>query len=258
MTLLEQSHSTVGEPDGTSVVPADFEAGYSGHPGAVYSFPPTAASGKLGLKAQDNADDYEIDIENDSFGQATVIKIADPADANARMLIAAGAAPFVSGNIPVADGVEGLMVDSGVALLSLQPFTATVTLNAAAVNGAYAAPALILPAPGAGKTVILLNSQMYTEVAAAFADGGVAQLQYDNTVHAGGALALSATTPAAEVTAAASQIYSQLGKGSIATTVTTGVTDKGIYFSNATGAFTGGVGSSITFTVQYLVLTASV
>ncbi len=83
-------------------------------------------------------------------------------------------------------------------------------------------------------------------------------LQYDSTVHGAGTVALSATTPAVEITAAASQIYSQLGLGSIATTVLTGVTNKGIYFSNQTGAFTGGAGSTITFTIQYLTLTATV
>ena len=265
MTLLEKTLQSVGEARATvGVNDDDVQAGYNwiagsaNAAGGFLSYPAGASLGSVKWYASNNAGNYAIGITNGSFGQATNFVIHDPGNANAVYLIGAGAAPFINGNVPMASGTGGLMVDSGVALASLQPFTATVTLNTAAVTGAYAAPSLVLAAPGAGKTIILLNVQIYTNVSTAFAGGGVALLQYDNTVHGAGTNALSATTPAAEITAAASQIYSQLGIGSIATTVTTGVTNKGIYFSNQTGAFTAGTGSSLTFTIQYLTLTATV
>ncbi len=265
MTLLEKTLQTVAEArTSVAVNEDDIQAGFndvahSRHgAGGFLSFPAGASLGTLKWFASNNAGNYNITHTNASFGQSTAFVVPDPANANAVHLVGAGAHPFVSGNVPMASGTDGLMVDSGVALASLQPFTATVTIVASDVTGAYAAPKVIIAAPGAGKTIVILNCQIYTSVSTAFAGGGVAVLQYDSTVHGAGTVALSATTPAVEITAAASQIYSQLGLGSIATTVLTGVTNKGIYFSNQTGAFTGGAGSTITFTIQYLTLTATV
>ena len=95
---------------------------------------------------------------------------------------------------------------------------------------------------------------MVTEVSTVFAGGGVAILQYGNAVHGAGLNALSATIPAAEVTAATSQIY--VASGYVSTTVkaTSTITGLGLYFSNATGAFTGGAGSTVALNVQYMVV----
>ena len=134
---------------------------------------------------------------------------------------------------------------------------ATVTLTSAQVLAAYATPALLIPAPGAGMAIVIQDCLIVTNVGtSAFAGGGIGHVQYTATVNGGGANALSATTPAAEITAAASQIYVQTGLA--ATTALTGVTNEGIYFSNATGAFTTGVGSSLTFAINYLIVPATV
>ena len=101
-------------------------------------------------------------------------------------------------------------------------------MTAAQVDGAYAAPVQLIPAPGAGKAIMVLASELVTEVSTVFAGGGVVHIQYDSTVHGGGANALDGTTPAAEITAASSQIYTQYGLPT--TTVTTGITNKGIFF----------------------------
>lgn len=144
---------------------------------------------------------------------------------------------------------------------SLIPWSAAVnsvvTLTSAQVLAAYATPALLIPAPGAGYAIVIQNAMIVTNVGtSAFAGGGVAHVQYTATINGGGANALSATTPAAEITAATSQIYVQTGP--VAATVLTGISNEGVYFSNATGAFTTGVGSSLTFVLNYTIVPAVV
>lgn len=147
---------------------------------------------------------------------------------------------------------------------SLIPFTTgqnalpsvVVTLNTAQVVAAYGTPVILLPAPGAGKAIIIDACQTITEVSTAFAGGGVAVVQYGNTVHGGGTLAIDATTPAAEITAAASQIYTQYGM--VTTTASTAITNLGIYWSNQTGVFTGGAGSTVSLALTYYVIPAIV
>lgn len=129
---------------------------------------------------------------------------------------------------------------------------ASVTLTAAQVLAAYATPQLIVPAPGTGRGLIVTAANVVTEVSTVFAGGGVAILQYGSTVHGAGANALSATIPAAEITAATSQVYSMSGFAATTVTATSVVTGLGLYFSNATGAFTGGAGSTVTLNLNYM------
>lgn len=170
-----------------------------------------------------------------------------------RVVMESGAS--VIGNIPKYNDVTGTLVDSGIAAVNYQPLTVTVTMTAAQVNGAYAAPFQLLAAV-AGTAYIVLSAQIYTNVSTAFTAGGVAIVQYGNTVHGAGADALAATIPAAEITAAASQIYNLNGLASA--TVSTGITNTGLFFSNATQAFATGTGSSVTITLQVATLIATV
>jgi hypothetical protein len=133
--------------------------------------------------------------------------------------------------------------------------TASVTLTAAQVLAMFATPQLIVASPGTGLAVIPTACQITTLVGtAAFAGGGAAQLQWGNTVHAGGTLALDATTPAAEITAAASQVYTQYGLVTTTVSPIANMNGLGLYFSNVTGAFTGGAGSTVNVTVSYMII----
>ena len=151
--------------------------------------------------------------------------------------------------VSAASGVYSL---SAPANLHIQ--TVATTLNTADVLGAYAAPKLLLNAPGAGKTIFVLSMLLYTKVSTAFATGGVGIIQYDSTVNGGGTNALAATIAAANITAAASQIYNANGYATGTATAISGITNKGIYFSNQTGAFTAGSGSSLTIELQFIQL----
>ncbi len=134
---------------------------------------------------------------------------------------------------------------------------ATVTLTQAQVNTMYTTPVLLVAAPAAGTAIIVDKVDMYTKFAvAAFTGGGVVVVQYDNTAHGAGTNTLIDTFPAAEVTAAASQVYSLAG---VTAAALTGITAKGVYISNQTAVFaTGNAASTITLTVRYHVITATV
>lgn len=120
---------------------------------------------------------------------------------------------------------------------------ARVALTAAQFNGMYATPVQLVAAPGAGKLVVvdkvLLNQ---TFVSAAYAAGGVVAPQYDSTVHGGGTLASSASIAAATIQGIVSNSIVGL-TGLIAVTASAALINKGIFLSNATGAFTTGDGT---------------
>ena len=139
---------------------------------------------------------------------------------------------------------------------SLIPFSvngnASIVLTAAQVLAAYATPQLLVPAPGTGRGLVVTSANVVTEVSTAFAGGGIAIVQYGNTVHGAGTNALSATIPAAEITAATSQLYSMSGYTATTVTATSAISGFGLYFSNATGAFTGGAGSTVAINLNYM------
>lgn len=134
--------------------------------------------------------------------------------------------------------------------------TASVTLTAAQVLAAFATPQLIVPTPGVGRGLIVTAANVVTQVSTVFAGGGVAILEYGSVANGAGSNALSATIPAAQITAASSQVYSMAPFAATTVTATSVVTNKGLYFSNATGAFTGGSGSTITINLSYMNIAA--
>lgn len=125
---------------------------------------------------------------------------------------------------------------------SLLPYThfdyALVNITAAQWNGMYAAPINLIAAPGANKLLVIESMQLIeTYGTAAFAAGGVVAAQYDSTVHGAG-VAASNTEAAADFFVTASTTY--LFKGATGAAPFSTTVNKGIYLSNATGAFTTG------------------
>lgn len=127
---------------------------------------------------------------------------------------------------------------SMVAIPDSQSLTTSVTMTAAEFNGMYAAPKLLISAPGANKVIIVDAMEVImTYVSANYAAGGVVAAQYDSTVHGAGVLATN-TEAAADFQAAASTTFrfaESLAVAPFSTTV-----NKGVYLSNATAAFTTG------------------
>lgn len=119
---------------------------------------------------------------------------------------------------------------------------AKVAITAAQWNGMYAAPKLLIAAPGANQLIVVDKIDLVmTFVSAAYAAGGVVGAQYDSTVHGAGAAA-SGTEAAADFFAAASTTFHLGGGLSTGAPFTTSV-NKGLYLSNLTGAFTTGDGT---------------
>ena len=115
---------------------------------------------------------------------------------------------------------------------------AAVAITAAEFNGMYAAPKVLVAAPGANKLLVLDKVQLLmTYGAAAYAAGGVAAVQYDVTANGAGVIA-STTLAAATFQATASTGWN-FNAGVVAETFTTCV-NKSLALSNITAAFTTG------------------
>jgi hypothetical protein len=190
--------------------------------------------------------------------------IVDGAITNAKVNAAAAIdfsklATLASGNILVgsAGGVATSVASSGdVTVVASGAFTigankvvssmladtllhyVAVPITAAAFNGAYAAPVVLVAAPGANKLLVLDKVQLLmTYGTAAYAAGGVAAIQYDVTANGAGVIA-STTLSAATFQATASTGWN-FNAGVVAETFTTCV-NKSLALSNITGAFTTG------------------
>lgn len=122
---------------------------------------------------------------------------------------------------------------------------AQVTLTAAQIKGMYAAPVLLIPAPGLNYMNVIdsiLWDVAYT--APQFTLGGATQAQYGATA-AGAGTAASTSIPGATIDAiAASTLLTQTGIAAL-NVANSVVNNAGIYLSNATAAFATGNSSAV-------------
>lgn len=129
---------------------------------------------------------------------------------------------------------------------------AKISLTAAQINGMYAAPVVVIAAPGSGKAISIVKAQfVITRTATAFADGGAAIIQYDSTVNGGGTQACDSTIASTVITGAAGASHT-IRNGAVTSDSTATIVNKGIYISNDTAAFTTGTGTA-TLDVWYTV-----
>lgn len=128
---------------------------------------------------------------------------------------------------------------------------ATGQLTAAQITGMFAAGQAILPAPGAGKMYVIHSFQLQAQYAVTFADGGNIYLQYTAAGNSG----LEATENIASTLFAgfaADQSSFAIG---IAVDISAANSDNQVItITNATGAFTGGAGSSADWRVWYSIV----
>ena len=113
-----------------------------------------------------------------------------------------------------------------------------VPMTAAQWLGMYAAPFILIAAPGAGLLTVVHKCVIETTfVSAANAAGGVWGLQYANTVHGAGTAASGTQTAATAFWAASSTTFMPGATESAASATTV---NEGVYISNLTQAFTTG------------------
>lgn len=119
--------------------------------------------------------------------------------------------------------------------------------------GSYSASLELLPAPGVGKKIILNRAVLSINYGGTvLADGGAVQIQYNDTVNAGGVAATNTQ-------AAATLIAATVGGSGGFTPVDTGLPDdttlnKGLYLATATADFTGGTDSTYKVDLWYSVI----
>lgn len=220
------------------------QSGLSGTAGGFIAYPATAANGFLELLPVNAGAAFNTIISNSVMGQTSTISIPDPGAGTAQFLVKNAA--FVSGNVVVASGTAGLTVDSGFPNTGLVQ-VASVAITAAQFNGMYAAPKLLIAAPGANNLIIVDKiALIMTFVSAAYAAGGVVGFQYDATVHGAGVAATNVEA-AADFFAAASTTFQFNGVAgnTVAIAPFTTTVNKGLYLSNLTQPFTTGDGTWI-------------
>lgn len=93
----------------------NIQAGSSGHAGEFISFPAAASTGSFIVEATANSGNTNVSLTNASHGQASVYSIPDCGNAVGRVLNAATATPFTTGNLIASSGTGGLTVDSAIA-----------------------------------------------------------------------------------------------------------------------------------------------
>ena len=177
--------------------------------------------------------------------------------------------PVVSGNLAQFSGTSGLESDSGISAASISGavtqlgtlHSVSVTLTPTQMAAAYATPQTLIANPLASQMILILAAQVYTASTGntPYATGTAPIIQYSsggtNGAHGAGTIATASGLVAGDIDASTSQVRNLL---QFASGAQTGLSGLGIYFSNATGAYTGGTGTNITFTLTYLVLTATV
>ena len=138
--------------------------------------------------------------------------------------------------VTLGNGLEFSSTTLRVPLTNLQ--YVAVPITAAEFNGMYAAPKELVAAGGANTLLVLDKCDLLlTYNSAAYAAGGVAAVQYDNTVHGAGVLASTTNAAAAfQVTASTGFIFN----GGVDPQTFSTCVNKGLFLSNLTGAFTTG------------------
>jgi hypothetical protein len=125
----------------------------------------------------------------------------------------------------------------------------------------YDTPLNIVANPLSSQVILVLQASVYTASTGntAYATGTAPIIQYStggtNGAHGLGTIATATGLVAGDITAATSQVRNLFG---FATGVQTGLSGKGLYFSNATGDYTAGTGTNITITIVYQLLNATV
>lgn len=195
---------------------------------------------------------------------------AKAASNNAQSTLASTAGSgFTSGHLVTAGDTAGSLTDSGIVASTVsaavtqlgQLYQAQVTFNTAQMVTAYDTPLQIVANPTASQVILVHFASVYVASTGntAYATGTAPIIQYStggtNGAHGAGTIATAAGLVAGDITAATSQVRNLFG---LATSALTGLSGKGIYFSNATGDYTAGTGTSVTFTVVYELLTATI
>jgi hypothetical protein len=144
----------------------------------------------------------------------------------------------MSGDVAISNAgvttIQAGAVDSAMINANVLRYAA-VSMSAVEFAGAYAAPKLLVAAGGANTLLSLEGAYaLMTYATTQWANGGVAHIQYDSTANGAGIIASTTHAAANFFDAASTALY--FNPGVVKQPFTTCV-NKGLYFSNVTGAF---------------------
>ena len=263
--LTGTQHITVGALQvDAGIISSGISTG--GSAGGFVAYPATTTNGSFAFTPVGNSGNFAAVVSPlSTLGQASTYTLPDPANAAARILVGATATPFTTGHLLSASGTGGLVADSGVTAASVsgaitqlgQLYQVSVTFNTAQMVTAYDTPLVIVAAPGSTKMIQVVSASVYTASTGntPYATGTAPIIQYGAAAHGAGTSAVGTGLVAGDITAATSQVRTL---GPIATSALTGTSNQAITFSNATGDYTAGTGTSVTITLVYQLLTATV
>jgi hypothetical protein len=141
----------------------------------------------------------------------------------------------------------GVSIDDNRAGASASLQTVQIPLTLAQIQAAFTTPILVIPAPGAGNLIDVIDATMNLVFgSAAYVGGGAAQLSYGTAL----TYPATATWAATDYTSLAANQEHKVA-GVLATTPSANCVNTAIYYSNATAVFTAGTGGSGLLTVTY-------
>lgn len=154
---------TIDDTAGDVINAGNIQAGLSGTPGTLISYPATAANGSLIISALNAGGAFNTTIRNSIMGQASVISIPDPGASTASFVLTASAGTqSLTGNLTVAGAItstagnitSGSSGDAGT-FISFPATAANGTLILAAVNAGGAFNTTISNASSVGQSQVI-------------------------------------------------------------------------------------------------------
>lgn len=163
--LLTQSAGTQIIGTGNlSIAQGNLTLGSAGHASTLTLFPSTAANGTLIISPLNAGGAFNTTIRNSIMGQSTVFSIPDPAAATANFMVANGA--LVSGNLVVAAGTNGTMIDAGIVSTNVQLKSGVKAVTTADIGGGGAGPITVASASLTAASVIVATIKSSTNTVA--------------------------------------------------------------------------------------------
>lgn len=188
-----------------------------------------------------------------ALGTAAAKNVTD----NTKALVASVTGTFVVDDFVLAADTSGTIKPSGFNINNINNY-ASVAVTAAEFNGMYAAPKLLVAAPGANRLIVVSRAYLImTYGSAQYASGGAVYFQYDSTANGAGIKASNQQQASDYTGAAASTTFGFNGPNSNASEMPFATTvNKGLYLSNATAAFTTGNSNFIVKIFYHIIATA--
>jgi hypothetical protein len=210
-----------------------------------------AASGAVTITLYTPLGNYPNTGETTNVGNVRVVK-TDSSPYPVTVATAAGS--IVGQSVLRQQGESGEFLSDGVGTWynfgNLQDsFQAQIALSAADILGMNATPVTLIPAPGAGKIIIVDRILLkMVRTSTQFASGGAVEYRYTN----GSGAKVTADMSATLVTGAAGTAYASCAG---VVTELTPVANAAVVITNASAAFTTGTGTGVV-TINFRVITA--